>query len=741
MVRTEENAAAVKPAFLIFLSSYATWAASTKVALDPSAATYISSKEPDRNFAASGKLEISPATAVLLRYDISSIPASAVVASVQFNLVLDPPQTAPPTVCDLSKDFVESEATYKFAAKNIPWSAPGLQRFSDYGSGSLVYCSDIANFIRMAINTHRKSVSFVVLPAPQTASLKRPKLELNFDPAVPKAVANHPFPETKFGAVNLDASASTKPDGTNKGLEYLWTVENPAPASTYSSGQELGRAVNLKFEPDVPGLWNLRLTVVDRAANAASATIVPFTDLNLAPHPRLGLNLLLINSLKALRASKSPIWTRFEEWLKNPTQRASGSIAEGLLLGYAVTGNQGYFTSAWKISLPTVYANGKDRANGFPPPESASARAILQVALLYDWGFDALTAGQRHDLIDWLNAANSDAFHRQSATDTGIALGLAASVYATYEENRLASIQMGWFRREWEQALKDPTPSLIPIANLVYYASGENLFESDPYFRRQLAAAAFSAEPGLRPNGLALARRFPNSEEAALFNWVFRQKENDRSADPAVDLLYYSPAPALAKPKRLSYFDASTNSIYIRSDWNGTDGTSIFWTPAKGRIVRRGVSADLPAGGTKVTSFAANAQAVAWIADDAHKYIYLRERDQFVEGPAATAAIAGMDLRAPVLSSAKPSGQLLAGTKLTAISVVTDKPSACRFSFRPDVSFSYMTNELLSTDGRVHTTVNRELNNGDTYTYYVRCSDQSGNENQDDLRITFSVAH
>jgi hypothetical protein len=77
---------------------------------------------------------------------------------------------------------------------------------------------------------------------------------------------------------------------------------------------------------------------------------------------------------------------------------------------------------------------------------------------------------------------------------------LAAGVYATLGENAQAPKQFTWFRKNWEEILRalkiigkggasgeghaygtSPTASsLIRSANLIYYASGEDLFVSHP---------------------------------------------------------------------------------------------------------------------------------------------------------------------------------------------------------------------------------------------------------------------
>jgi hypothetical protein len=774
------------------------WPAITKVALEPVADTYISPREPDANFSTSDKDD----GLSLLRFDVSHIPASAVVSSALLTLVSAGAQPTKFTACDLSKDFNETQATYRQAAQKMPWASPGLMRFRDYGVGSLIYCSapgagpaDLTAFVRMAVDTHRKVVNLAVMDAGPIFSRraadpsKRPKLEVAFDPTAPKAVSNHPFLDIKFASVNLDASASSKSDGSKNGLQYLWTVDRAAPSSTYSPGQELGRDVKLKFEPDVPGQWDLRLRVTDAATKEFSETSVAATDIQLGPHPRLGLNADLISQIKVLQSTRKPVWTRFEDWLQKPTDTKYGSEGQGLLLGYVVTKNKIYFDAAWKLYSAKIYVNGHDRSQGMESFFGACGKAvfcderlaadtggdtILQVALLYDWGFDALTSSQRHDLIDWLNAA--DDYTHAHFQNASVALGLAASAYATYEDNRIAMLQLAWFRAQWETILRSLTSGgaveeaaaepLIDIANLVFYASGENLFYSHLFFRRHLAYEAFAAELSAlaRPNGLAASRRFPNTEEADLFNWVFREKDNDQSADPFADMLYYSPAPVLNMPKRLSFVDPGAGYVYVRNGWNTKAPSTLF------------------KGNGAITSFADNGLAVVWAAGVQRKFAYLRDSgilltgegdsvkfsnsvpgvSQFDTGKTFGVSFAlggksykvsfskdtpdapvidGMDLVAPGLSNGAPAGKLPAGSKQATVSLKTSEPAACRFSFRAGVTFPYMTNHFQSSDGLTHATVNSELNNGDTYTYFVRCMDKAGNENLDDLRIVFSVAH
>ncbi len=258
---------------------------------------------------------------------------------------------------------------------------------------------------------------------------------------------------------------------------------------------------------------------------------------------------------------------------------------------------------------------------------------IFQIALLYDWGYDRLSPDRRADLIDWMNAAvefnetKSPWTHAHFRNDgAAILLGAAAVAYATEGENPKAAQQMSWFRDGWKQTLdaldimgmggalaegnaygETTAGALITLANFVYYDTGEDLFKTHPWFQRRLAYEAFTVYPNppqdpkedlegapaggddvhgglnwhtiqMRPAGLALARRFPGTEEAAIWNWVFRQPAVDHGYDAWTDLYLYSPAPKLQKPARLSWFDPSMGYIYIRSDWNSPDATWIsFW--------------------------------------------------------------------------------------------------------------------------------------------------------------------
>jgi hypothetical protein len=381
-------------------------------------------------------------------------------------------------------------------------------------------------------------------------------------------------------------------------------------------------------------------------------------DPGLRPHPRLQIDRGLLDQIRSLREAGDPAWARFSKWIgSRPKGGKESHLLASYLLASLVSEDKRYFEAGWEIAKSRLYRNGAGPSGGltrlidlYKGDQHQAAfkggQLIAQMALVYDWGYGRLTPEQRQDLIGWLNDAVAYEYlenrpaHSYFRNDGASATyGLAAAVYATLGENPEAAKQLAWFRSTWKEILKAldiigkggasgegnaygaaPTASsLIRTANLVYYASGEDLFVSHVWFKQRLLYDAFAAYPGtiggpgsavpdgwpgnpiveqasiggdgrrgaswhsanLRPNGLILSRRFAGTQEADIWNWVYRQPTVDRVNDASesiCDLLYYSPKPSLVKPARLSFFDPSMGFVYIRSDWDSPDATWIaFW--------------------------------------------------------------------------------------------------------------------------------------------------------------------
>lgn len=99
------------------------------------------------------------------------------------------------------------------------------------------------------------------------------------------------------------------------------------------------------------------------------------------------------------------------------------------------------------------------------------------------------------------------------------------------------------------------------------------------------------------------------------------------------------------------------------------------------------------------------------------------------------------DTTAPVISGGLPTGTLPSGTTSAAMSVHTDENSVCKYEIHPGVNYDNMRNTFESTGGKNHSQQISGLSNGNSYTYYIKCRDASGNSNLpvDDYVLSFSV--
>jgi hypothetical protein len=122
---------------------------------------------------------------------------------------------------------------------------------------------------------------------------------------------------------------------------------------------------------------------------------------------------------------------------------------------------------------------------------------------------------------------------------------------------------------------------------------------------------------------------------------------------------------------------------------------------------------------------------------------YVRCRDAALNANATDYAIAfsvAADVTPPVLSNGAPTGTLSGGTTQTAISLITNENSTCKYAAVSGTTYTGMPNVFSSTGGTSHSTIVSGLVNGTSYTYYVRCRDAALNANTTDFAIAFSVA-
>ena len=99
-----------------------------------------------------------------------------------------------------------------------------------------------------------------------------------------------------------------------------------------------------------------------------------------------------------------------------------------------------------------------------------------------------------------------------------------------------------------------------------------------------------------------------------------------------------------------------------------------------------------------------------------------------------------LDTTPPVRSDGLPTGTLVAGTTQTTLSLVTDENAICKYGTLASVPYDEIANTFSSTDSTTHSQTITGLTNGNSYTYYIRCQDDSDNSNADDYTISFSVS-
>jgi len=100
----------------------------------------------------------------------------------------------------------------------------------------------------------------------------------------------------------------------------------------------------------------------------------------------------------------------------------------------------------------------------------------------------------------------------------------------------------------------------------------------------------------------------------------------------------------------------------------------------------------------------------------------------------------GSDTTSPTRSNGVPTGELTAGTTQTTISLSTNESATCKYGTVASIPYNDLPNTFSTTDSMSHSTIVSGLSDGNSYTYYVRCQDESGNLNPDDYLITFYVA-
>jgi hypothetical protein len=93
----------------------------------------------------------------------------------------------------------------------------------------------------------------------------------------------------------------------------------------------------------------------------------------------------------------------------------------------------------------------------------------------------------------------------------------------------------------------------------------------------------------------------------------------------------------------------------------------------------------------------------------------------------------------PVRSNLQPGGTLAPGTNSATISLTTDESATCKYSTLPNTGFDELQDIFSTAEGTNHSSLVTGLSDGNTYTFYCRCRDESGNTNTEDYQISFRI--
>jgi hypothetical protein len=622
----------------------------------------------------------------LIRFDLSSIPENATLLSATMSLTFwgannngNNPSQNHFVAFDLAHDFDEATATHNQWAAGKRWAHPPfLTQFVDYDvlpwrSPPFVVPSNAAEYTASVnaldmVNLYRekglKRVNLLITspdggyPYANFHSRrfadpkKRPHLVVVYSLTAPHLTMPTGFEDIRHWnhePVSVRAMAEL-PNGSRARISWQWTISQPPPGSGLAVGQRFGTAPVASLTPDVPGNYVVQVTATNAATGELTRGSVT-VHVGLYPeHPRLHLNAAEVIRIRRLMKADESAWQSFvHNTVANGYTDYFGNANSRALLSL-ITGNASYVADGWPQISKIIYKNGTDNSAGLATLADAvhssdphflayqGGPLTASIAVFYDWAYSWLTTDRKHDMVAWLNAANSfnvvqnveasTAYFRNDGV--GVAQGLAATAYATWEDNPKIAQIYGWFRSWWDQIVSGlaiqglggamaegngygtmTAGTIVDIADLAYYASGEDLFKSSPFFVNKLADDAFATWPrsdnpfsffpggpypfksqvggdgnlgwswtqlAIRPAGLQLARHFPDTWQAGVWNWVFRQRDIDSALvdyNRIIDVLYDTPRPRLTKPAALSYRDPSLGYVFIRQNWDSPDATWI----------------------------------------------------------------------------------------------------------------------------------------------------------------------
>lgn len=256
----------------------------------------------------------------------------------------------------------------------------------------------------------------------------------------------------------------------------------------------------------------------------------------------------------------------------------------------------------------------------------------------------------------------------------------------------------------------------------------------------------FTAEPALAMTGLykATQNRDWLLKASLPAKWIAQSQEPDghfednQSSQGDIWATMWAAWGLSEFPKEVSVevADINYNLTISSTAWNESDDklSANVSVPA-GQIGK--VRFITPENATLTSVLVDGAPATSYVQDGRKVVVDVTEGNHLVEALWGTVP---QDIIPPVRSNAQPSGVLPSGTTQTNLTLDTNEPATCRYSTTAGIAYSSMTDTFSTTGGATHSTLATGLTDGSAYSYYVRCQDEAGNPNANDLDISFSVS-
>jgi hypothetical protein len=525
-------------------------------------------------------------------------------------------------------------AYYPGEGTNVPWAARAMAAGVDYLADPESYADvvnagwytwDMTDLVRRWArgeqpnyglvlrdatgyqDDHRDWRTFIASQATVDPTL-RPKLTVVFNPDVPYADAGPDQANLTWdgGAVALDGSAShDRPGGDDASLQYAWRIVEAAYGSALS-GPIQGSTATLSFTPDIPGEWEIELTVTNNLSESASDRVhlrllrIPAT------HPRIYLTPTKLAALQARALPANPRWVQLQAEADDP----SGEMHAKALVAQ-ITGQTAYCDQAIAAALSLV-ADPYDHAT-----------RTGDIALVYDWCYARLTAEQRTTLINYFNTWADDLPKGNDSPGWGNywprwGYSYALAGLATYGDAPRAQEWLDEYR--YNRFRDSDLPLLDRIAEgggwpegMIYdwianwprakaidawrTATGEDLFASTAWFRQRLGYILLHRWPGVaeqwgnkyhpylstgdternrgsianydRIMALILIERFPEEPLARQLQAYLATPpvNNSQSFLYHEEFLWFNPDQPTEPPTPLTHYTPSLGTIFMRSDW------------------------------------------------------------------------------------------------------------------------------------------------------------------------------